>query len=133
MTMPIPNEKKYEKKETEQQQRLQSHVDSIAKDLSEGMTYEEAGLEHIAKDSGFDKEDQLSGFDWLDDVLDINYIVNSDKTFKTAKVLVAFGGPDIWVCFDDMKVKGYWWGYYAEAPFTDAMDIEASLEECYNC
>jgi hypothetical protein len=118
---------------TKDQERLQSHVDSIANDLCEGMTYAECGMDH--EESGAEPEDTITGFDWLHDVLDINYVLNSDRSFKSAKVLVAFGGPNIWVCFDDMKVKGYWWGDYAEASFSGnfANEIESALEELYSC
>lgn len=119
--------------QAKEQKRLQDHVNSIAADLVDGMTYEECGMNHEECDA--QPDDMISSFDWLQDALDINYIVNSDKTFKSAKVLVAFGGPNIWVCFDDMKVKGYWWGDYAESSFSgEFVDmVEQALEELYNC
>lgn len=117
------------------QQRLQSHVDSIAKDLCEGITYEDVGMEIDAEANGYAIDDWISGFDYLDDVLDINWVLNSDKTFRSARILVAFGGPNIWVNFETGKVEGYWGGDYAEAHFSGefADQVLEALEELYNC
>ena len=121
--------------QTVEQQRLQSHVDSIAKDLSEGMTYEDIGREDLAEDGDYDVTDWISGFDYLQDVLDINWILNNDKTFRSARILVTFGGPNIWVNFETSKVEGYWWGDYAEASFSGefADQVLEALEELYAC
>lgn len=129
--------------QTDDQKRLQSHVDSIANGLSEGITwgdtYDETDLEWLRAEHGDHLEltDHIRGFDYLEDVLDIHYIVNSDaeRSFRSAKILVAFGGPNIWVCFDDLKVKGYWWGDYAEASFDGvfADEVLYALRELYTC
>ena len=118
-----------------EQQRLQAHVDSIAKDLSEGITYEDVGMEIDAEANGYDVTDLISGFDYLEDVLDINWILNSDETFRSARILVSFGGPNIWVNFETSKVEGWWWGDYAEASFDGdfADQVLEALEELYAC
>jgi len=106
----------------------QRHVDRIALDIEHGLKYEEGY-------DGFDPEhpDQLmSGFDYLADALDIEYIVNSDRTFKSARVLVTYGGPDIWIDFQTRAVELYWWGDRATAYFNgDAMGVEDALAELW--
>jgi hypothetical protein len=73
-------------------------------------------------------------FSWLQDALDIEWIVSSDKkTLLGARVLVAFGGPNIWVDTRRMIVEGHWWGDYAEAKFEDNLGIADALNELYNC
>lgn len=72
-------------------------------------------------------------FDWLQDALDIEYIVNSKKEFLGARVLVAFGGPNIWVNTRTNTVEGYWWTDKAFATFTDNLGINEALSELYSC
>lgn len=126
---------------TETQQQLQDHVDSIAKDINDGIEITKDGdYSHLIDDCNGDdgdyKEgDYLSAVDYTQDVLDIEYIVSRDKSYKSARLLVAFGGPNIWIDLNDEKVKGYWWGDYAEANiYGDFMrEIEQWIEELYNC
>lgn len=40
--------------------------------------------------------------------LDIHYITNSDKTYRGARLLFAFGGPNIWIDTTTQEVQGYW-------------------------
>lgn len=114
----------------EQRAANQHHVNSIAARINQGVEYEEW-------EEGFDPEypnQLMSGFDWLADALDFEYILTSDRKFKSARVLVAFGGPTIWVDFQRKAVDLYWWGDRATAYFDDdAMGIEEALEELFNC
>jgi len=96
-------------------------------------------VKHIANtiESGeyeTDNEDGPSGYDYLTDALDIQYIISSDKKYLGARVLVAFGGPNIWINTQKQMIEGYWWGdteyaYYQE----DNLDLDSALEEIYNC
>lgn len=112
----------------DQRKQNQLHVEGIALNIERGIQYEEGY-------DGFDPEypDQImSGFDYLADALDIEYIVNSDRTFKSARVLVAFGGPNIWIDFQSRAVELYWWGDRATAYFNeDAMGVEDALAELW--
>lgn len=103
--------------------RLQRHVDSIAKSISEGFTDEDLN----------DDGEQMSAYDYLSDVLDIEYTVNGRGEYLGARVLVAFGGPNIWVNTRTNTVEGYWWGDKATADFTDGMDLDSALEELWAC
>ena len=94
--------------------------------------------EHIASQltDGFGNEvnedgEPLSAFDYLQDVFDIQYVIGSDKTFIAARVLVAFGGPNIWVDTERGIVEGFWWGNYAKASFDDSIGLDDALEELY--
>ena len=96
-------------------------------------------VKHIANtiESGeyeTDNEDGPNGFDYLEDALDIQYIVSSDKKYLGARVLVAFGGPNIWINTQKQMVEGYWWSasefvYYHD----DQLYLDERLEEIYNC
>jgi len=75
----------------------------------------------------------MSGYDYLTDVLDIEYRVGSDREYRSAEVLVAFGGPNVWIDTKRNVVKGAWWGDSTEAGYIDNMDLDAALEELFNC
>lgn len=117
--------------QTQEKQDLQNHVDHIAATLSNGMTYEDAGIDH--EEYGCEPDDMISGFDWLQDILDIEYTVDSQGEYLSARILVAFGGPNIWVDTRWHKVEGFWWGDSASATFTDEMGIDEACRELFAC
>ena len=102
---------------------LKSHVQSIADNLSSG--FGDDGL-------NYDGE-EMSAFDYLQDALDIEYIVNGKVKYLGARVLVAFGGPNIWVNTRTGTVEGAWWSDRAEASFKDNISLDDALSELWNC
>jgi hypothetical protein len=76
----------------------------------------------------------VSAYDYLQDALDIEYVIGSDKRYLGARVLVTFGGPNIWINTRTKQVEGYWWGESAIVSYnTDEMDLDSALEDLYNC
>ena len=114
-----------------EKQDLQDHVDHIAETLRNGMTYEDAGMDH--EEHGCEPDDVISAFDWLSDILDIEYTISGNGDFLGARVLVTFGGPNIWVDTRWGKVEGFWWGDSASAEFVDGMDIHGACQELFEC
>jgi hypothetical protein len=105
--------------------RLKNHVQSIIKTL-------ENGFEGFMEDNEYGETQ--TAFDYLQDALDIEYIVSSKKEYLGARVLVAFGGPNIWVNTRTQQVEGYWWGDSCVMSYDkDEMDIDGALSELYNC
>jgi len=91
---------------------------------------------------GFDSVDYDSEdspvMDWLEGVLDFQWIVSSDKqTLLGARLLVAFGGPNIWIDTSRGIVEGYWWQHSAFETFdtdTDnACELHDHLEMIWSC
>lgn len=78
---------------------------------------------------------EASGIDYLSDVLDIEYIVNSDRTYKAARVLIAFGGPNAWINTQTGNLEVAWWGepVYRSLPSEFVRGLDDALEELYNC
>lgn len=97
---------------------IKNHVQEIADMLSNG----------FGDEKNSDGED-FSAFDYLQDALDIEYIVNSKGDYLGARVLVTFGGPNIWVNTRTNTVEGHWWGDSAYASFTDNIDLDDALSE----
>ena len=69
--------------------------------------------------------------EWMEDVYDIEWITYQDKTYKAARLLVAGGGPNIWVNLQDMNVEGYWGSDRVIEPFIDEIGLDDYLEEIY--
>ena len=78
-----------------------------------------------------------SAFDYLQDALDFNWILNSDRTLKGARILVAFGGPNIWIDTVKGVVEGYWWADKFTAEYDTnsefARELDDALETVFNC
>lgn len=106
----------------ETESRLIDHVRQIAHTITNG----------FCDELNFDGE-EMSAFDYLQDALDIEYVVNGKRDYLGARVLVAFGGPNIWVNTRTKTVDGYWWGESATASFTDGIGLDDALEEIFHC
>jgi hypothetical protein len=85
---------------------------------------------HIADQITAGEED---AHDWMEDVYDIEWITYQDKSYKGARLMVAGGGPNIWVNLKSNIVQGYWWGDYFEYGFTDNIGLRDYLVEIYDC
>jgi hypothetical protein len=109
---------------TDTENRLQEQVDHIAECLTTG---------EYDFDPEYSDYDEPNAFDYLKDVLDIEYAVNSNKEYLGARVLVAFGGPNIWINTRTNTVEGYWWTDKATAGYTDDLGIDECLEELFHC
>lgn len=108
-----------------------------------------ANVQHIINDLNNGPEEWLksweesenpepwTAYDYLEGVLEINWILNSDKTFKGARLLVAFGGPNIWIDTVKGTVEGHWWSdsftdsYNTNSEF--ARELDDALETLFNC
>ena len=82
----------------------------------------------IAEDITAGKEDVHK---WMEDVYDIEWITFQDGSFKGARLLVAGGGPTVWVNVRTDEVEGYWAGDHCTEAFQDNLDLRAYLEELH--
>ena len=71
--------------------------------------------------------------EWMEGVYDIRYIVDREKRYLGAELMVAGGGPNIWVNLDTKYVEGYWGGDKVLVPFTDNLGLDDYCEEMYGC
>ena len=90
---------------------------------------------NIADDISNDSHDGgISGASRLmDDVYNIRYIVDSEKKYLGAMLMVAGGGPTIWVNTWTKEVEGYWGGDRVTWFFQDNLGLDDYCEEMYNC
>ena len=70
-------------------------------------------------------------FDDGNDIYDIRYSVDREKNYLSAELLVAGGGPTIWVNLDTKYVEGYWGGDKVLEPFIDNIGLDDYCEELY--
>lgn len=77
-----------------------------------------------------DDLDQLSLYDFLEDYYDIEYRCGSDKEYRSVCIMVACGGPNIYIDTEEKAVVLYWWGskarYYLSSDAVDAVDAWAA-------
>ena len=73
--------------------------------------------------------------DYFDDFYDVDYVVGSDKKYKACRVLVAYGGPNIYIDTWDGQVQLEWWGEHAEAHIPNDLceQIDEFFEMLFDC
>jgi len=116
------------------------YVNRIAEELDKGTDADWAREWHEWECSDFDDtvetlEEHLeecelrpSAYDYLEKALAID--TESDDGPK-CRILVTFGGPNIWVNTRTRRVEGYWWMDSHFASFTDTLGLADALEELY--
>jgi len=97
------------------EEQLRRMCKSIANQISDGDKWEKTAHE------------------WMERVYDIRYLVDREKRYLGAELLVAGGGPTIWVDLWDKEVKGYWGGDRVTCPFADNLNLDDYCEEMYGC
>lgn len=120
---------------------IKAHVQSIINDIENGRQCEsctecgaDLGKSSFCPECAVRNPDTLSGFDYISDALDVDWILDSKREFKGARLLVAFGGPNIWIDTAKQTVEGHWWGDSFTASYSrDEMDIEGACSEWFNC
>ena len=80
-----------------------------------------------------DRTYPTTAYDWMEGTYDIRYLVNSRKEYLGAEILVAGGGPTIWVDTWDKEVKGYWGADRVNIMFADNLGLDDYCEELYGC
>ena len=102
---------------------LKKHVEEIARRLSQG--FDSADLN--------DDGEEMTAFDYLAGALDIEYVIDRKGHCIGGRILIAFGGPNIWIDTRRGMVDGYWWGESASASYEDSIGLEDALEELWAC
>ena len=118
--------KKKKKSETCEEQ-LRRMCKRIADDITEKAITRYNGYE--TKHDEDDEGTLASRF--MDHVYDIEWITHRDHTYKAARLLVAGGGPNIWVNLQDKNVEGYWGCDRVIEPFIDEIGLDDYCEEIH--
>ena len=105
------------KKETCEEQ-LRRMCRSIAMDITDGLKID-------------DTSGQGTVSEWMEGVYDIRYIVDREKRYLGAQLMVAGGGPNIWVNTWTNEVEGYWADDKCTWAFQDNIGLDAYCQEMY--
>ena len=111
------------------EEQLRRMCKRIADDITEKAITRYNGYE---TDHDEDDEGTLASR-FMDHVYDIRYIVDSEKKYLGAMLMVAGGGPTIWVNTWTNEVEGYWAGDRCTWAFRDEIGLDDYNEEMYNC
>ena len=73
--------------------------------------------------------------DYFSDFYDVDFVVGSDKHYKACRVLVAFGGPNIYIDTWEKEVQLFWWSDTAIADIPEELcaTIDEFFETVYEC
>ena len=145
---------KRERKQAETNRENFEHCRSIADELTEvaeGVLYKcphcgewysiedaaETEDGHICPNCSEEIEDseaeQVTFFDYFEDVFDIEYTIDSNGDYRAVRLMVACGGPNIYIDTATASVELYWWTDRASAYFdrSAADEIDAVFQELY--
>lgn len=82
-----------------------------------------------------DKYEQLSLYDYLTDCYDIEYRCDSNREYRSVQIMIACGGPNIYLDTASKSVELYWWTDRAEWPlsYDSIAALDEWAEEYWNC
>ena len=73
--------------------------------------------------------------EWLGDVYDVEYTIGSEKDYRGVRLMIACGGPNIYINTNSGDVELYWWGESARYSMSsDVVNyIDSIYEELFAC
>ena len=79
--------------------------------------------------------DNVTFYEYFSDVYDIEFRIGSDREYRSVKLMVACGGPDIYIDTARRAVLLYWYTDRAEYPIssTAADEIDNVFSEIFEC
>ena len=102
------------------EEQLRRMCKNIADDITDGLKIDDiSGQETVSQ--------------WMEHVYSKEWITHEDHSYKAARLLVAGGGPNIWVNLQDMNVEGYWGSDKCIHGFIDNIGLDDYLEEMHGC
>ena len=114
-----------------------SHCDAV--NHLDDIYQEDRENEYICPDCGeiLDRDDleNLTLYDYFADCLDVEYRCGSDRKYRSVCIMIACGGPNIYIDTASKNVELYWWTDRARYPLSyDAVEaVDEWAEEYWNC
>ncbi len=103
------------------EEQLRRMCKNIAEDITSGKT-----LEYIDQ-----PKVELTADKFMDGVYDIEWTTHRDHNYRAARLLVAGGGPTIWVNMMTDNVEGYWGTDRVKHSFDDNIGLNDYLLEMH--
>lgn len=81
-----------------------------------------------------DDGEQMTLYDYFNDVLDFEYTIDSRKEYKSVKIWVTLGGPNVWIDTSDSYIRLAWGSDREEYPLSYYVrdEIDSIFEEYYS-
>ena len=114
---------KPKKKSETCKEQLRRTCENIAEEITEGKAEEYIDQPKV----------ELTADKFMEGVYDIEWITHQDHSYKGARLLVAGGGPNIWVNLMTNTVDGYWGSDKFSWGFADNIGLDDYLEELHGC
>lgn len=79
--------------------------------------------------------ESVSMLDYFENCYNLEYRIDPRKEYKSVQLMVACGGPNIYVDTSSAQVELYWWGDGAKWPLSSdtVAAIDEAFEELWNC
>lgn len=73
--------------------------------------------------------------EYMSDILDFEYTITSRREYKSVKIWVTLGGPNVWIDTSDSYIRLAWGSEREEYPldYDICNEIDAIFEEYFNC
>ena len=126
-------EKKPEPPKETTADELQDMVKNIALNITNGLTDSEPDEFERWYEMGEPDDFNPDGYDYLQNVYDIKYTVGIDGEYHGAELMVAGGGPNIYVDTRDNTVYGFWGSDRAQWGYVDNIGLDDACYELYQC
>ena len=106
-------------------------VTMIETEDADGFTVYELSCGHTVEY----EPDSVTFCEYFSDVYDIEYRIGGGREYRSVKLMVACGGPDIYIDTARRAVLLYWWTDRAEYPIssTAADEIDNVFSEIFEC
>ena len=74
--------------------------------------------------------DDYNFYDYIaENVLDVTYIINGDKTYRAVELCIGFGGPNVYIDTRTQELQLYWGSNHETLPLPENVCDE--LDEIY--
>ena len=111
---------------------LKEYVENIKNDI---IAMYEADYTDEEREELEEKGEAYDLYSYFNDVLDIEYTIGGDGSYRGVRLAVALGGPNVWVDTNRGEVFGAWGTDRESAwlPSEVCAEIDAIFEEYFDC
>jgi len=113
---------------------IQSEVESAEAELEQSVDFWVYLLTKGGHDFELEEDETLLDHLMTNQIMDIKYVLDDNLDYVGSQLLVAFGGPNIWIDTQYQQVKGYWWGdKVIKDYYEDSIYLDNHIKELYEC
>ena len=85
-------------------------------------------------DFELDEDQDLPGYLSSNQIMEVKYVLDDKLDYVGSQLLVAFGGPNIWIDTQHQQVKGYWYkDEVIKDYYKDSIYLDDHIKELYEC